>query len=710
MKPDTLTGIVWHPFDRTIYNLKIFFSEEERAAISTQQRRYAFINQIPVPPLLQPFFDIAQNAGISQELTKLTLQAVLTEMALRDQPCNCWGEEIWQGLYQNWRISGPLLSAWAFHLADVPFPLYSKRFRQPAHYAKAAFGRDFFQQELNRLSEVLVALGYSRHTQEMFLSAVLGMLMLENGDPRLESFTEELLKRGQQYRTEGIARAVGKVSHGLAAMGILARPLRMRGYIGWKEKRTDGIASEWVEWCHRWRETSVLRPKTRETTYSFILRIGLWLARDCPDIREPADWNISTCASFIAALGRMNVDELSLEPEETRRVSARSGQPLMSNSRASFLYALRRFFVDYELWGWGRLKLNPYRHLATPDTPSFIRGVNPRVIDDPVWLKLIWASLNLRTEDMLTEIHYPFAMHQAMAVIWTHAGLRQNEILRLSVGCVHEQTDDIVHDDGSIIPAGTLCYLDVPAGKTSKAFVKPVASVVKKYVDLWLQERPTEQAPLTDERTAERVNYLFQYRGKRIGNSILNNTIIPVLCARAGVPCDDSRGRITSHRGRASAVTALASVPQGMTLHELMEWSGHSCPRSTLHYIRIRPTRLAASFVKADKISHMISVLIDHDSQALTSSGPALYYDLGDLYCTNPFWSSCPHRMACIGCDFSLPKSSSQAQALESKASIRRYLEEVPLTPDEKAIAEGDIDKLTAFIKKMASQPPPQKD
>ncbi|WP_318351676.1 hypothetical protein [Klebsiella pneumoniae] len=28
-----------------------------------------------------------------------------------------------------------------------------------------------------------------RH-QEMFLSAVLGMLMLENGDPRLESFTE----------------------------------------------------------------------------------------------------------------------------------------------------------------------------------------------------------------------------------------------------------------------------------------------------------------------------------------------------------------------------------------------------------------------------------------------------------------------------------------------------------------------------------------
>ncbi|ACI11972.1 conserved hypothetical protein (plasmid) [Klebsiella variicola] len=43
---------------------------------------------------------------------------------------------------------------------------------------------------------------------------------------------------------------------------------------------------------------------------------------------------------------------------------------------------------------------------------------------------------------------------------------------------------------------------------------------------------------------------------------------------------------------------------------------------------------------------------------------------------------------------------------VKSKASIHRYLEVVPQTPDEKAIAEGDIDKLTAFIKKMADQPP----
>ncbi|MCH9408166.1 site-specific recombinase [Pantoea agglomerans] len=148
-------------------------------------------------------------------------------------------------------------------------------------------------------------------------------------------------------------------------------------------------------------------------------------------------------------------------------------------------------------------------------------------------------------------------------------------------------------------------------------------------------------------------------------------------------------------------MTALASVPQGMSLYELMQWSGHSSPQSTMHYIRIRPTQLAASFVKADRVAHMISVLIVHDPAAASLMGPATYYDLGDSFCTNPFWSSCPHRMACIGCDFNLPKQSAKGMLLEGKASIKRYLEEVPLTPDERAIVEADAEKLEVALRKI---------
>lgn len=550
----------------------------------------------------------------------------------------------------------------------------------------------------------ITSLGYAPTSQKNHVSGILATLMIMNRDPRLETFTPELLWRAQSGTDKGISRYVGRVSHALAALGIISAPVRMRNYKKWYEKPVEGVDPAWVHWCRRWRETSVLRPRTRESQYSFILRCGLWLKKEHPEVREPADWTMETCASFIAAVGRMNVDELQLGTERGTRKSVRSGEPMMPHSRAHFIYSLRRFMIDYENWGWGRLHFSPARHLSTPDTPLFRRGVNPRVIDDPVWLKLIWASLNLRQEDLLTEIHYPLAMLQAMAVIWTHAGVRKNELLRLTTGCIAPQADDIVKDDGSIIPAGTLCYLHIPAGKTSKAFVKPVAAVVKKYVDIWLDERPAEQALLADERTGEKVRLLFQYRGKPAGSAILNRTVIPMLCARAGVPCEDSGGMITSHRGRASAVTALASVPQGMSLYELMQWTGHSTPQSTMHYLRIRPTQLAASFVKADRVAHMISVLVDHDPEAASLSGPATYYDLGDSYCTNPFWSSCPHRMACIGCDFNLLKDSARGLILESKASIRRYLEEVPLTPDERAILEQDAEKVEQALTRLGPQ------
>lgn len=84
-----------------------------------------------------------------------------------------------------------------------------------------------------------------------------------------------------------------------------------------------------------------------------------------------------------------------------------------------------------------------------------------------------------------------------------------------------------------------------------------------------------------------------------------------------------------------------------------------------MHHIRIRPTKLAASFAQADHMAHMVSVRIDHEMASKQSNQPYDFYDLGDSYCTNPFWSTFPHRMACAGCDFNLPKESARGQARE---------------------------------------------
>lgn len=704
MTPHTQTESRWRPLDMTAYRLETSLTSAERTALASPHGRSGMLKMKPLPDLIRPLTDIAAGSGCSGKIAGLVIAGLLREMHASGTPCWCWSQERWLTLCRKVREGRPLMAAFAWHLAGFHDPLSLADIRKPALYAAAIFGQTVYHHELHRLTDTLTSLGYAPKSQKNHISGILATLMIINGDPRLETFTPELLWQAQNSIDKATSRYVGRVSHGLATLGILSAPMRMRNYTKWYEKPVEGIDPAWVHWCRRWRETSVLRPRTRESQYSFILRCGLWLARVHPEVREPADWTMETCASFIAAVGRMNVDELQLGTERGTRKSVRSGEPMMPHSRAHFIYSLRRFMIDYENWGWGRLRFSSARHLSTPDTTLFRRGVNPRVIDDPVWLKLIWASLNLRQEDLLTEIHYPLAMLQAMAVIWTHAGLRKSELLRLTTGCAIPQAEDIVKEDGGIIPAGTLCYLHIPAGKTSKAFVKPVAAVVKKYVDIWLDERPPEQAMLADERTGEKVRFLFQYRGKPAGGAILNRTLIPMLCARAGVPSEDSGGTITSHRGRASAVTALASVPQGMSLYELMQWTGHSTPQSTMHYLRIRPTQLAASFVKADRVAHMVSVLIDHDPEAASLTGPATYYDLGDSYCTNPFWSSCQHRMACIGCDFNLLKDSAHGLILESKASIKRYLEEVPLTPDERAIVEQDAEKVDQALTRLTTK------
>lgn len=86
---------------------------------------------------------------------------------------------------------------------------------------------------------------------------------------------------------------------------------------------------------------------------------------------------------------------------------------------------------------------------------------------------------------------------------------------------------------------------------------------------------------------------------------------------------------------------------------------------------------------------------------SLEAENPKTFYDLGDACCSNRFWCHCPHTMACLGCDFNLPTISSKLQFIEAKISIKRYLEVIASTDEEREIAEDDIDKLNNLINKL---------
>ena len=101
--------------------------------------------------------------------------------------------------------------------------------------------------------------------------------------------------------------------------------------------------------------------------------------------------------------------------------------------------------------------------------------------------------------------------------------------------------------------------------------------------------RPTQPA-LRDRKTGEHVDLLFAVRGTadRL-QAYINNTIIPMLARKAGVPAADVRGNITSHRARSTIASQLYNAKEPMTLFELQAWLGHRSPQSTQYYAKISP-------------------------------------------------------------------------------------------------------------------------
>jgi hypothetical protein len=348
------------------------------------------------------------------------------------------------------------------------------------------------------------------------------------------------------------------------------------------------------------------------------------------------------------------------------------------------------------------------------------------VITEAVWAKLVSAGLTLTSKDLplgryrahgQAQIRvkplpwYPLELVRAITLTWLFAGLRSDEIYRLRLGCIRWQVPERSAGDASP-EKPPVCLLEVPVNKTHTAFVKPVDRVVGEAIEAWERKRPAAAAEW-DAKTGEAVQFLFVYRGKRVGGSYINGSLIPLLCRKAGVPEVDARGPIRSHRARSTIATQLYNAREPMTLFELQAWLGHRSPATTQHYAQITPTKLSKAYQDAgyfDRNVRMIEVLLDQEaiqSGAAARGEPWKYYDLGHGYCTYDFFDQCPHRMACAKCSFYRPKLSAQGQLLEGKAHLQRMLQAIPLLEDERAAVEDGVEAMEKLLRRLAHEPTP---
>src|SRR5712691_3794742 len=421
---------------------------------------------------------------------------------------------------------------------------------------------------------------------------------------------------------------------------------------------------------------------------------------------------------FIATVNEMKIGEWSDGDQRSRMPSDRIGLPLHPRTKDRILEAMRTFLRDCQEWGWIPVQLNPHRALQTPSSIRNLIGPDPRVVDKELWAKILWAAMNLEAKDLPvlqgTATAYPLEMVRATAVVWCFAALRVDEIFRLRVGCIRWQYEDVmIPETGEILPKDATCFLDIPVNKTSTAYTKPVHPLVGKRIKEWEQMRPREQPKALDGKTSEMVQFLFSYRGRRFSISYITNFLIPLLCRKAGIPGEDSRGAITSHRARATIASMLYNAKEPLDILQLRDYLGHKHLASTQSYLKVDPTKLASQVTKAGYLEQnlaTIEVLLDQEavrSGAAARGEPWKYYDLGHGYCLNDFWAECKHRMACARCPFYRPKASLADQLLEGQANLLRMLEFVQLTEEEKLLVTEGIELHQSLIEQLADMPTP---
>ena len=722
----------WHwPIDLSRYDRTVNLSVDERAELRGLIARFRRYGHWPhrreiLPRLRPPIVDVlAVTAGNGNVLSGM-LSALIFEMHERQTAFWAWGQREWAQLLcgsgRQFAKRYPVTTGCRQHLMAFAYllnptlDLDNCGAFERLGLARKVFGRARVDNAIRQVHQAVTSWGYSQSNARGLHLAVCEAL-LANRCPVLEQLTagflDELRQRAvRKHLNEGLF----VVSRALYGLGLSDRP-PLAGYAMSADRRrrdpTIGIAPEWTALCQRWQDTSTLSPKVRHAYYLLQLKAGRWATREHPDSASPDTWTRDLAVTYVAAMDRLTVGELTARTE--RLASDKLGKPLTPKAKMHHINAMSAFFRDCQEWGWVPRRFDPRRCFAVPRSIRALTGPDPRVLADDIWAKLLWAGLNFTEEDLPRAFHsghsYPMAMVRALALVWLFAGLRSDEIRRLRVGCVRWQ--DEVGVAGATPGGGRkTCLLDVPVNKTSTAFTKPVDSTVGEAIAAWERVRP-EQPNLVDRKTAQAVDFLFAFRGRRLGYSYLNGTLIPLLCRKAGVPTSDARGNITTHRARSTIATQLGNAKDPMLLLELQQWLGHRWPASTLNYIKVTPTRLAKAYADAGYFARnvrVVEVLIDQDaikSGAAAAGDSWKFYDLAHGYCTYDFFEQCPHRMACARCSFYRPKGSSQAMLLEGKANLLHMLQQIPLSEDERAAVEDGVFAFDGLLSKLADVPTP---
>ncbi len=591
------------------------------------------------------------------------------------------------------------------------------------HVAEAAntyFGKDLITQQCRRLLNALIGKGYrDSPTTFQILRQYLSLLFIPNRSPYLEDLSEDLLGL---IDVEGEARrwTKRKITLGLQHLGILSpQPPELLSVPTTFD--SDGMDQEWYAWCLAWFHQEVDLTHTVRIDYmSRLLAVGRWLFTHFPAIRTPEQWTEELALRFRGDLcSWTNGQYGSKRGQRWLKTREMFGKPIQAYGLASYYTSVNRFFTDlirqpHSVHGEParriRLDFLPQELFTAPDhIRKVLDTASPRDIDLQVWSKLTIAAATLAQTDLPPGTRYSLTFYRALSLVWVTSARRPNEIARLRLDCLREDWEPtMLGEEGLPLERVTMnadrnpeqneaegtppkiSYLQIPAGKSRGPFWIWLPDYTADAITAWKRERPPQQRKLLDRKDREEVDYLFCFQDLRVGASFINESVIPVLCKRAGVSTEDAKGKITGHRGRSARLTLLRK--NGVSLDDLAEYAGHVNTRTIRRYARQDPIQLHRTIQAADGLSRIIEGVID--MQAAAQGLPALRWFIGydtdgePMFCGNQVYVTCEHRLDCKRCGMFI--GGEKARLFHQGEQTLPVTSTVPMTPLEKCVVEGD--------------------
>jgi hypothetical protein len=455
------TGWRW-PLNVATYDRSATLSEEESAELEylvqahhqAHRRTRAVLHR-----LLQPIDDVLAYTNAPRSKRSEIVRVFLVEMHQRHTAFWGWTLEQWQ------ESIGPNQRAFARRFSDGPgrpylpllaylldvLPDASPLFElvQIPAAAQKIFGKEATDEAVERLTVILRSWGYQQKRRQAFIACVCYVL-LRNKSPYLENLSSEVLEAARRTRRHySVRRHLLQVSQALVALGLIKTPLPDGRVARLVVSGVDGsVSEEWLAFCLRWRKLSTAQDRTG--IYYNLLKVGRWLKVVHPDVTSPTQWTYGLAAEFVAAVNEMKVGEW-IDTHRLRVPAKRIGQPLRPQAKVQLLQAPRVFLRDCQEWTWIPIHLNLDRALRTPRSLHNLIGPDPRVIDKSLWAKILWAAMNLAENDLPVNGSdmpcYPLELVRTIAVVWCFAALRNDELVRLRMGCIRWQYEDVMVED-----------------------------------------------------------------------------------------------------------------------------------------------------------------------------------------------------------------------------------------------------------------------